>query len=36
MGYYPTDPKDNGTWRPTRVEVSVPEVEIRTRAGYVD
>jgi len=36
VGYYPTDPKDNGTWRPTRVEVSVPEVEIRTRAGYVD
>lgn len=36
VGYYPTDPKDNGTWRPVRVEVNAPEVEIRTRAGYVD
>ncbi len=36
VGYYPTDPKDNGTWRPIRVEVSAPEIEIRTRAGYVD
>lgn len=36
VGYYPTDPKDNGTWRPVQVEVSLPEIEIRTRAGYVD
>ena len=36
VGYYPTDPKHDGTWRPVRVEVSRPEVEIRTRAGYID
>lgn len=36
VGYYPTEPKDDGTWRPVRVEVSAPETEIRTRAGYVD
>ena len=36
VGYYPTDPQDNGTWRPVRVEVTALEVEIRTRAGYVD
>jgi Ca-activated chloride channel family protein len=36
VGYYPTDPKDDGTWRPVRVEANLPEVEIRTRAGYID
>ncbi len=36
VGYYPTDPMNDGTWRPVRVEVNVPEVEVRTRAGYVD
>lgn len=36
VGYYPTDPKDNGTWRPVQVEVSAPGIDIRTRAGYVD
>lgn len=36
VGYYPTDPRDNGTWRPVRVEVSAPGIDIRTRAGYVD
>ena len=36
VGYYPTDPKDDGTWRPVRVEVGLPDVELRTRAGYID
>ena len=36
VGYYPTNPKDDGTWRPVRVEVGLPDVEIRTRAGYID
>ena len=36
VGYYPTDPKDDGTWRPVRVEVGKPDVELRTRAGYID
>ena len=36
VGYYPTDPKDDGTWRPVRVEVGLPGVELRTRAGYID
>ena len=36
LGYYPTDPKDDGTWRPVRVEVGKPDIELRTRAGYID
>jgi Ca-activated chloride channel family protein len=36
VGYYPTDSKDDGTWRPVRVEVNAPEIGVRTRAGYVD
>ena len=36
VGYYPGDPRDDGTWRPVRIEVSRPEVELRTRAGYID
>jgi len=36
VGYYPTALKGDGTWRPVRVEVSAPGIDIRTRAGYVD
>jgi len=36
VGYYPTAPKGDGTWRPVQVEVSEPGIDIRTRAGYVD
>jgi Ca-activated chloride channel family protein len=36
-GYYPTNPRNDGSWREVRVEVvsSLP-IEVRTRTGYVD
>jgi len=36
LGYYPVDTRNDGPWRPVRVEVSMSEVELRTRAGYID
>ncbi len=34
LGYYPTNPQKDGTWRKIRVKVDQPEVSVRTRKGY--
>ncbi len=36
LGYYPTDDRGDGSWHKVRVQVSRPEVELRTRGGYYD
>ena len=36
IGYYPSNPRHDGRWRPVNVSVSRPEVVLRTRAGYID
>ncbi len=36
LGYYPTTRNRDGSWRPVRVEVTVPGAWIRTRSGYFD
>ncbi len=36
LGYYPTARSRDGTWRPVRVEVTVPGLRVRTRTGYID
>lgn len=34
LGYYPTNPHKDGSWRKIRVKVDQPEVSVRTRKGY--
>lgn len=34
LGYYPTNVKTDGSWRPIEVRVKQPEAVVRTRDGY--
>lgn len=36
IGYYPTEDRDDGSWRKVEVEVNRPGLEIRAREGYLD
>lgn len=36
LGYYPTEPRRDGSWRPLRISVDGLEVKLRYRGGYVD
>jgi VWFA-related protein len=36
LGYYPTDHKNDGSWRKVRVRVDRPGVTVRTHDGYLD
>lgn len=34
LGYYPSNPSRDGTWRKIRVKVDKPDVSVRSRKGY--
>jgi hypothetical protein len=34
VGYYPTNPEKDGTYRRVRVTVAKPDAAVRTRKGY--
>jgi VWFA-related protein len=34
VGYYPTNPEKDGTYRRVRVTVDKPDAAVRTRKGY--
>jgi len=36
LGFYPNDPRDDGSWHKIRVKVKRPGVKVRTGAGYLD
>lgn len=36
LGYYPTNPKKDGKWRPVRVRVDRSGTSVRVREGYLD
>jgi Ca-activated chloride channel family protein len=36
IGYYPSDSRDDGHWHDVRIEMSQPDLQTRTHAGYVD
>ncbi len=36
LGYYPTQPKRDGSWRNLRISVDLPGAQLRYRDGYVD
>ncbi|MGD2115659.1 MAG: hypothetical protein PVG07_11435, partial [Acidobacteriota bacterium] len=36
LGYYPTDPKRDGSWREVQVDVAGFGRKVRVRDGYVD
>lgn len=36
LGYYPTQAKKNGKWRPVEVRVDHPRAQVRAREGYLD
>jgi Ca-activated chloride channel family protein len=35
LGFYPSEPENDGSWHRIRVEVSRPGIKIRTSAGYI-
>lgn len=36
LGYYPSQVRSDGAWRPVRVKVDLPAARVRFRAGYID
>jgi len=36
LGYYPTDPRNDGSWRSVTVRVRDSALDVRTRDGYID
>jgi Ca-activated chloride channel homolog len=36
LGFHPRDARNDGSWRPLRVRVRGNNLDVRTRAGYVD
>ncbi len=36
LGYYPSGPREPGSWRPVRVRAARAGVRLRTRSGYIE
>ena len=36
IGYYPTDSANDGRWHDVHVDITAPDVQVRTHSGYVD
>jgi Ca-activated chloride channel family protein len=36
LGYYPTNARNDGSWRPVRVRAPIAGLELRTSTGYLD
>jgi Ca-activated chloride channel family protein len=36
LGFYPNDPRNDGSWHRIRVKVNRPGIKVRTSAGYLD
>ena len=36
LGYYPSNRRNDGSWREVRVRVRESGVDLRTRNGYID